>query len=143
MLIGEYYHTLDNKGRVIVPSRFREKLGESFLVTRGLDSCLFLYPRQEWESLEGRLRGLPFTRAETRAFLRIFFSGASEVEVDRQGRILVPSLLREHAHLNKEIVFIGVSNRAEIWGKEIWEEYSNRSNLSFEQVAEKLLDFQF
>lgn len=143
MLIGEYYHTLDKKGRVIVPSRFREKLGESFLVTRGLDSCLFLYPRQEWESLENKLKNLPFTKAETRAFLRIFFSGASEVEIDKQGRILVPSLLREHAHLNKDVVFIGVSNRAEIWGKEIWEEYSNRSNLSFEQVAESLLDFQF
>lgn len=143
MLIGEYYHTLDKKGRVIVPSRFREKLGESFLVTRGLDSCLFLYPRQEWESLENKLKNLPFTKAETRAFLRIFFSGASEVEIDKQGRILVPSLLREHAHLNKDVVFIGVSNRAEIWGKEIWEEYSNKSNLSFEQVAESLLDFQF
>ena len=143
MLIGEYYHTLDKKGRVIVPSRFREKLGESFLVTRGLDSCLFLYPRQEWESIENKLRSLPFTRAETRAFLRIFFSGASEVEIDKQGRVLVPLLLREHAHLNKDVVFIGVSNRAEIWGKEIWEGYSSKSNLSFEQVAEKLLDFQF
>lgn len=143
MLIGEYYHTLDKKGRVIVPSRFREKLGESFLVTRGLDNCLFLYPRQEWDSLENKLRSLPFTKAETRAFLRMFFSGASEVEIDKQGRILVPSLLREHAHLNKDVVFIGVSNRAEIWGKEIWEEYSNKSNLSFEQVAESLLDFQF
>lgn len=143
MLIGEYYHTLDKKGRVIVPSRFREKLGENFLVTRGLDSCLFLYPRPEWENLENKMKSLPFTKAETRAFLRMFFSGASEVEVDKQGRILVPSLLREHAHLNKEVVFIGVSNRAEIWGKDIWEEYSSRSNLSFEQVAEKLLDFQF
>lgn len=142
-MIGEYYHTLDKKGRVIVPSRFREKLGESFLVTRGLDNCLFLYPRQEWDSLENKLRSLPFTKAETRAFLRMFFSGASEVEIDKQGRILVPSLLREHAHLNKDVVFIGVSNRAEIWGKEIWEEYSNKSNLSFEQVAESLLDFQF
>ncbi len=142
-MIGEYYHTLDNKGRVIVPSRFREKLGESFLVTRGLDSCLFLYPRQEWESLENKLRSLPFTRAETRSFLRMFFSGASEVEIDKQGRILISSLLREHARLSKEVVFIGISNRAEIWDKEIWEEYSNKSNLSFEQVAEKLLDFQF
>ncbi|MGI6308859.1 MAG: division/cell wall cluster transcriptional repressor MraZ [Dethiobacteria bacterium] len=142
MLIGEYYHTLDKKGRVIVPSRFRDKLGESFFVTRGLDNCLFLYPAQEWENLEGKLKSLPFTKAETRAFLRIFFSGASEVEIDKQGRILVPSLLREHAQLKKDIVFIGVSNRAEIWSKDIWEEYSNKSNLSFEQVAESLLDFQ-
>ncbi|NLJ55636.1 MAG: division/cell wall cluster transcriptional repressor MraZ [Firmicutes bacterium] len=142
MLIGEFNHTLDQKGRVIVPSRFRDKLGENFFVTRGLDNCLFLYPAQEWENLEGKLKGLPFTRAETRAFLRIFFSGASALEMDKQGRILVPPLLREHAQLKKDIVFIGVSNRAEIWDKDIWEEYSNKSNLSFEQVAESLLDFQ-
>jgi MraZ protein len=142
LLIGEFYHNLDKKGRVIVPSRFREKLGDNFIITRGLDNCLFLYPIEEWKNIEGRLKSLPFTKAETRAFMRMFFSGASEVEIDKQGRTLIPPLLREHSHLQKEVVFIGVSNRAEIWSKEIWEKYSSNSNLSFEQVAESLMDFQ-
>jgi len=142
VLIGEFYHNLDKKGRVIVPSRFREELGDNFIITRGLDNCLFLYPIEEWKNIEGRLKSLPFTKAETRAFMRMFFSGASEVEIDKQGRALIPPILRKHSHLQKEVVFIGVSNRAEIWSKEIWEKYSSNSNLSFEQVAEKLMDFQ-
>lgn len=142
MLMGEYLHTLDSKGRVIVPARFREELGESFIITRGLDNCLFLYPRREWINLENKLKNLPFTKAEARAFMRLFFSGASDVELDKQGRILVPSLLREHAALVKDVIFIGVSNRAELWSRENWEEYSSKSNLSFEQVAEKMIDFQ-
>ncbi len=142
MLIGEYNHTLDTKGRVIVPSRFREDLGEVFVITRGLDNCLFLYPPREWSKLENELKNLPFTRSEARAFMRMFFSGASEVEIDKQGRILIPQVLREHASLKKEVVFIGVSNRAELWSKELWEDYSSKSNLSFEQIAEKIVDFQ-
>lgn len=141
MLIGEYIHTLDQKGRVIVPARFREELGENFIITRGLDNCLFLFHKQEWASLENKLKSLPFTRSEARAFMRMFFSGAADVEIDKQGRILIPPPLREHAVLKKEIVFIGVSSRAEIWSKENWEEYSNSSNLSYEQVAEKMVDF--
>jgi len=143
MLIGEFNHTLDNKGRVIVPSRFREELQDRFIITRGLDSCLFAYPMEEWNNLERKLKTMPFTRAEARVFMRLFFSGASEVELDKQGRILIPPILREHAELNKEVTFIGVSNRAEIWSKEKWEEYSNKSNLSYEQVAEKMIDFEF
>ncbi len=143
MLMGEYVHTLDKKGRVIVPSRFRDELGERFVITRGLDRCLFLYPRREWANLENRLKELPLAKAEARKFMRFFFSGASEVEIDKQGRILIPPQLREHAHVQKEVVIIGVSNRAEIWSKENWEEYSNESDLSFEQVAEKMIDFQF
>jgi MraZ protein len=142
MLIGEYNHTLDKKGRVIVPSRFRDELGDTFIITRGMDSCLFLYPLHEWKNLETRLKTLPFNKAETRAFMRMFFSGASEVEVDKQGRVLIPPLLREHSQLKKDVVFIGVSNRAEIWSREIWEEYSNNSSQSFEQISEKLMDFQ-
>ncbi len=143
MLIGEFNHTLDGKGRVIIPSRFREELQDRFIVTRGLDSCLFVYPLGEWSNLERKLKTMPFTKAEARAFLRLFFSGASEVEPDKQGRILIPPLLRDHAELNKEVVFIGVSNRAEIWSREKWGEYSNKLNLSYEQVAEKMLDFEF
>lgn len=143
VLIGEFNHTLDGKGRVIIPSRFREELQDRFIVTRGLDSCLFVYPLGEWSNLERKLKTMPFTKAEARAFLRLFFSGASEVEPDKQGRILIPPLLRDHAELNKEVVFIGVSNRAEIWSREKWGEYSNKLNLSYEQVAEKMLDFEF
>ncbi len=143
MLMGEYLHTLDKKGRFIVPARFREELGERFIITRGLDRCLFLYPRREWANLENRLKELPLAKAEARKFMRIFFSGATEVEIDKQGRALVPPQLRGHADLHKEIVIIGVSNRAEIWSKETWDAYSNESDLSFEQVAEKMIDFQF
>ena len=141
MLIGEYYHTLDKKGRVIVPSRLREELGERFIITRGLDSCLFLYPMPEWGNLEEKFKNLSFAKSEARAFMRLLFSGASEVEIDKQGRILLPVLLREHAQFQKDLVFIGVSNRAEIWSRELWEEYRNNADLSFEQVAEKLIDF--
>jgi MraZ protein len=142
MLMGEYNHTLDNKGRVIVPARLREELGDNFIITRGLDNCLFLYPMEEWLALENKLKGLPFTKAEARAFTRMFFSGASELEIDKQGRVLIPPVLREHAGLKKELIFLGVSSRAEIWSKENWEEYSDKSNLSFEQVAEKMVDFE-
>lgn len=143
MLIGEFNHTLDKKGRVIVPSRFRDELQDRFIITRGLDNCLFAYPMEEWSNLENKLKTMPFTKAEARAFMRLFFSGASEVEIDKQGRILIPPVLREHAELSKEVIFIGVSNRAEIWSKEKWREYSNKLNLSYEQVAEKMLDFEF
>lgn len=143
MLIGEFNHTLDNKGRVIVPARFREELQDRFIITRGLDNCLFAYPVDEWSNLESKLKAMPFAKAEARAFMRLFFSGASEVEIDKQGRILIPPMLREHAELNKDVIFIGVSNRAEIWSKEKWREYSNKLKLSYEQVAEKIIDFDF
>ncbi|NMB41229.1 MAG: division/cell wall cluster transcriptional repressor MraZ [Firmicutes bacterium] len=142
MLIGEYYHTLDKKGRAIVPSRLREKLGDKFIITRGLDGCLFLYPMEEWAALEEGFKNLSFTKSEARAFMRLLFSGASEVEIDKQGRILIPQLLREQAHFKKDIVFIGVSSRAEVWSKENWEEYRSKADLSFEQVAENLIDLQ-
>jgi len=108
-----------------------------------LDRSLFVYHLDEWSSLEAKLRAMPFAKAEARAFLRMFFSGAAEVEVDKQGRILIPSLLREHAELEKEVALIGVSNRVEIWNKENWRDYSNNLSLSYEQIAEKLIDFEF
>lgn len=143
MLMGEYVHTMDEKGRVNIPSRLREALGDNFVVTRGLDNCLFVYPMDEWSALEKKLKSLPSTKAEARAFLRMFFSGAAEVELDRQGRVLIPPLLREHASLQKEVIFIGVSNRAELWSKEKWEEYSREASQSFEQVAENMEEFPF
>ena len=143
MLMGEYVHIMDEKGRVNVPARLREELGDNFVVTRGLDNCLFIYPAGEWAILAAKLRNLPSSKAEARAFLRRLFSGAAEVELDRQGRVLIPPPLREHASLQKEVIFIGVSNRAELWSKEKWEEYSKEAGRSFEEVAEKMEDFPF
>jgi MraZ protein len=141
MFMGEYRHSLDDKGRLIIPSKFREGLGASFVVTRGLDHCLFAYTRSEWSLLEQKLKSLPFTRADARAFTRFFFSGAIEVELDKQGRISLPAHLREFAKLEKECVVIGVSNRVEIWSRDNWESYYASSEQSFNEIAEKLVDF--
>lgn len=121
MFMGEYNHTIDAKGRLIVPSRFREKLGEEFVVTKGLDDCLFVYPLDEWAHIEEAFRKVPLTNKKARDFVRFFFAGAASCEVDRQGRILLPANLRAYAGLEKEIVSAGVLNRVEIWDKEKWE----------------------
>jgi len=141
--MGEYQHNLDDKGRVIVPSKFREGLGETFVMTRGLDQCLFVYPQSEWEILEAKLKSLPMTRADARSFVRFFFSGATECELDKQGRIVIPTLLREYAHLEKDIVVLGVSNRVEIWGRDHWKQYATEAADSFVETAEKLVDLSF
>lgn len=138
MFMGEYQHSIDDKGRLIIPAKFRDGLGASFVVTRGLDNCLFVYPQSEWENLEAKLKTLPFTRADARAFSRFFFSGATECELDKQGRANIPSHLREYAKLNRDCVIIGVSNRVEIWGKESWDTYFDSSSDSFAEIAEKL-----
>lgn len=143
MFMGEFTHALDEKGRVNIPSRLREGLGDRCVVTRGLDKCLFVYPLAEWSRLEGKLKDLPFTRGDNRAFTRLFFSGAIEAELDRQGRVLIPQNLREHASIEKEVVIIGVSNRVEVWSDAAWREYSSKAAGSFEEVAEKLVDFEF
>ncbi|MGI9951154.1 division/cell wall cluster transcriptional repressor MraZ [Moorellaceae bacterium AZ2] len=140
MFIGEYHHVIDDKGRVIMPARFREELGERFIVTRGLDNCLFVYPLKGWEEMEQKLKSLPFTRADVRAFVRFFFSGATECELDRQGRILVPGNLREYARLEKEVVIAGVSSRVEIWSRELWEQYLAETAAEYEALAEKMVD---
>lgn len=141
MFMGEFRHTIDEKGRIIVPAKFREGLGESFIVTRGLDHCLFVYPHSEWTQLEQKLKSLPFTKADARKFTRFFFSGAAELELDKQGRVLIPAQLREFARLKKECVVIGVSTRVEIWCKEQWEEYYLNSEESFNEIAESIVDF--
>ena len=137
MFIGEYTHALDNKNRIIIPAKFREGLGEKFVLTKGLDGCLYAYPMTEWMILEEKLKKLPLTSKDARAFVRFFFSGANEIEVDKQGRGLIPQNLLEYANLEKEIVSIGVSTRIEIWGKEKWEAY-NDSNIDFNEIAEKM-----
>ena len=122
MLIGEYSHTIDNKGRMIVPAKFRAELGERFIVTKGFDGCLYGYSLEEWKSIEEKIKTLPLiTGKDARNFTRFFFSSAIECELDSQGRILITQNLREHAELVKEIVVIGVSTRIEIWSKEKWE----------------------
>lgn len=139
--MGEYQHNIDTKGRMIVPAKFREGLGESFILTRGLDQCLFAYPQEEWKVLEEKLKKLPLTKKDARSFTRFFFSGAVECEVDKQGRINISQPLRNYSKLEKECIVIGVSNRVEVWAKEIWEDYFTESEESFAEIAENLMDF--
>ncbi|MET3728840.1 MraZ protein [Fictibacillus halophilus] len=139
--MGEYQHSIDEKGRMIIPSKFREELGTEFILTRGLDQCVFGYPLNEWKVIEDKLKSLPFTKKDARAFTRFFFSGAAECQLDKQGRVNIASPLRDYAKLEKDCVVIGVSNRIEIWSKSIWEEYFSKSEDSFGEIAESLMDF--
>ena len=143
MFMGEYQHTIDIKGRLIVPSKFREHLGANFVLTRGLDNCLFGYPMDEWKILEEKLKALPVTKKDARAFTRFFFSGATEVELDKQGRINIPASLRQYAKVEKDCVVIGVSGRIEIWSKPLWDDYYDQSEESFNDIAENIIDFDF
>jgi MraZ protein len=139
MFIGEYQHALDPKNRIIVPAKLRDGLGAKFVITKGLDGCLYAYPLEEWEILENKLKTLPLTNKDARAFVRFFFSGACEIELDKQGRGLIPQNLKEYAGIEKDIVSIGVLSRVEIWSKEKWNEY-NESNIDFDSIAEKMND---
>jgi MraZ protein len=139
--MGEFHHTVDAKGRIIIPAKFREGLGEVFVLTRGLDQCLFGYPMNEWKSLEEKLKSLPLTKKDARAFTRFFFSGAVECELDKQGRVNITAPLLKYAKLEKECVVIGVSNRIELWSKDIWEKYVEEQEQSFEEIAENMIDF--
>lgn len=144
MFYGEYQHTIDRKGRLILPAKFREvaknNFIEKFFVTRGLDKCLFMFSEEEWRSQEGKFKIMPFTKQQARTFNRIYFSGAAEVLADKQGRILLPAYLKDFAQIKKEVVFVGVSNRIEIWARDKWEEFYGNSRQSFEEIAEKLMD---
>ena len=135
MFLGEYQHSIDAKGRLIVPARFREGLGSRFIVTKGLDNCLFVYPQEEWKIFENKLKQLPLTNPGARKFVRFFFAGAIEFELDHQGRIVLPQHLREYAGLQKEIVSIGVNNRVEIWNKENWKSYNEEENFISNDLA--------
>ncbi|MCF6093595.1 division/cell wall cluster transcriptional repressor MraZ [Microaerobacter geothermalis] len=143
MFMGEYQHNIDEKGRLFIPAKFRDVLGDNFVITRGLDHALFVYPPNEWEQLEQKLKALPFTKADARAFTRLFFSGATETAVDKQGRVNIPQNLRQYAQLQRECIIIGVSNRVEIWAKEVWDSYYSQSEDSFNEIAEKIVDFNF
>ena len=143
MFMGEYRHNVDAKGRLIIPAKFRDGLGDAFVITRGLDRCLFGYPMDEWRVIEEKIKALPVTRKDARAFARFFFSGATECEIDKQGRIHIPRSLLEYSHIEKETVIVGVSNRIEIWSEAIWDDYFAHSEASFNEIAENLIDFDF
>jgi len=138
LFIGEYEHSVDAKGRVIMPAKLREDIGEKFIVTKGLDGCLFAYSFSEWTNFEGKLKTLPLTNKNARDFVRFFLSGAVECEIDKQGRFLIPSNLREYGALEKEIIIIGVGTRIEIWNKEEWKKYSSDENISADEIAENM-----
>ena len=139
-LKGEYNHSVDAKGRMIVPSKLREQLGVSFVVTRGIDGCLFAYPNSEWELFTEKLNKLPVTNKSARQLKRFFEAGATDCEVDNQGRILLPAGLRNYAEISKEVTIVGVGERAEIWSRQKWEEMNNPDDIDFDEIAQGIED---
>ena len=138
MLIGEYEHSLDAKGRLIMPAKIREDIGEKFIITKGLDGCLFGFSQNEWANFEEKLKTLPLTNKNARDFVRFFLSGAIECEIDKQGRFLIASNLREYSGMEKEAVIIGVGTRIEIWNKDKWKQYNSDENISADEIAENM-----
>ncbi len=140
MFIGEYHHNIDEKGRLIVPSKFRSELGEQFIITRGLDKCIFIYSMNEWNNIINKLKSLSFTKKDARNFMRFFLSGATVCEFDKQGRISITSPLVHYANLNHECVIIGVNERLEIWSKESFDDFMKTNEEEFSVISEHLFD---
>lgn len=138
MLIGEYEHSLDVKGRLILPAKIREDMGDKFIVTKGLDGCLFGFSQNEWTNFEEKLKTLPLTNKNARDFVRFFLSGATECGIDKQGRFLIAGNLREYANLEKDAIIIGVGTRIEIWNREKWKSYNSDENISADEIAENM-----
>ena len=138
MLIGEYEHSLDAKGRLIMPAKLRTDMGEKFIITKGLDGCLFVFSQNEWSNFESKLKELPLTNKNARDFVRFFLSGATECEIDKQGRFLLVNTLREYAEITKEVIIIGVGTRLEIWNKDKWKKYNSNENISADTTAENM-----
>ena len=136
--MGEYHHNIDEKGRLIIPAKFRETLGNKFIITRGIEKCLYIYSQEDWDKIVKKLNTLPFTKKDARIFIRSFFSGAALIEVDRQGRINIASPLVGHAGLTKECVIIGANDRIEVWDKASWDEFLNANAEKLEDIAENL-----
>ncbi len=136
MLMGEYSHSLDTKGRVIMPAKLRQDIGDTFILTKGLDGCLFAFSQTEWLNFEEKLKALPLSDKNARNFVRFFLSGATECEIDKQGRFLIPNNLREAATLEKDVVIVGVGTRLEIWNKEVWEQCDE--GISADEIAENM-----
>lgn len=140
MLIGEYEHSLDGKGRLIMPAKLREDMGEKFIITAGLDGCLFGFSLSEWSKFEEKLKTLPITNKNARNFVRFFLSGATECELDKQGRFLINSKLRESAKLEKDVTVIGAGTRIEIWNREKWQSQTAEENLSLEEIEQNMAE---
>ena len=140
MFIGEYHHSIDEKGRIIIPMKFREELGNNFIVTRGIENCLFVYPMSNWEKITNKLNSLPFTKKDARNFNRFFMSGATEVELDKQGRVNISSPLIDYAKLDKECVVIGTGDRLEIWSNKTWNEFFDSAKDNMSDIAENLFN---
>ena len=138
MLIGEYEHSLDAKGRLIMPAKLRSDIGDRFIITKGLDGCLFGFSQSEWTNFEEKLKTLPLTNKNARDFVRFFLSGATECEIDKQGRFLIANNLREYANMEKEVIIIGVGTRIEIWNREKWNKYNSDENISADEIAENM-----
>lgn len=144
MLMGEYKHSIDAKGRVIIPTKLRDGLGDKFILTRGFDGCLFGYPLENWQDLsEKMMTKLPLSKKNARQVIRFFFSAASDVEFDKQGRIMIPAALREYADLSKNCRIIGVSDRLEIWDEEKWQQYLHDTEINVSDLAEDMDEFEF
>ncbi len=142
-LTGEYEHRLDTKGRLIMPSKLREELGCTFMITKGLDNCLYVYPNDEWQQFADKLNQLPMTNKSARQFKRFFNSGAVKCETDAQGRGSIPQTLRTFANIEKDVVIIGNGEKAEIWNKEAWDEINNEESLNMDEIADKLDELDF
>ena len=140
MFIGEYHHTIDEKGRMIIPAKFRDALGDSFIITRGIENCLFVYSIDDWNKICDKLNSLPFTKKDARNFVRFFMSGATEVELDKQGRANISSPLIKYANLIKDCVVIGTGDRLEIWAQESWDDFFNSTKDSMSDIAENLFN---
>ena len=140
MFMGEFHHNIDEKGRLVIPNKFRLELGERFIITRGLEKCLYAYSISEWNNIVDKLKKLPFTKKDARTFIRSFFSGAAECEFDRQGRINITSPLVSYADLAKECVIIGANDRLEIWGKANWDNFFTENSEKLEDIAENLFN---
>ena len=140
MFLGEFQHSLDAKGRVTLPAKFREALADGLVITKGMEKCLFVFSRSEWPSLQDKVQSLSLGTKDARQFSRIFFGGATEEELDKQGRVLVPEHLRQYAELDKDAIIVGVSNRLEVWNKENWDAYVREAESSYVEIAEELTD---
>ena len=140
MFIGEYHHSLDDKGRLIIPSKFRDDLGGKFIITRGIENCIFVYSEASWTKITNQLESLPFTKKDARAFIRFFLSGATIAEFDKQGRINITSPLISYAKINKECVIIGTGDRLEIWSEESWSDFFTSAKDSMSDIAENLFN---
>jgi len=140
MFIGEYHHSIDEKNRLAVPTKFRLDLSKGAVVTRGIDSCLFLYTKKEWEKLAIKLADMPISKSKTRAFARLMLAGAMDIRLDKQGRVIIPDYLRRYADINKKAVIAGLYNRLEIWDEKKWEDYKDKSESNSEDIAESLAE---